>query len=165
MKLKLGVLALAAAATFSANAGTIILDDFQTPQSGVGAPPIPAADVLANPSALVLSRSLGFTGTGTAFNPGTTLTAATVNIAPFSMTSDGQLLIGGNNSVQTSNVVATWTFNTAAIEAAVGAATYVEVTVALHSCTQVLWPVCWQTHLALRSFRTRTLIHAGTTCA
>ena len=114
MKFKLALVALAAAASFGAQAGIITLDDFSINQALQAAPPLPANNV-AGPGTYFVTRTLEFTAaTGT--------------------NSTNQIFVGnglfnintGGDATSTSKI--SWGLNLTTIAAALGAATFVQIT-------------------------------------
>jgi hypothetical protein len=117
MKIRLLSGIVAALLATSAQAGVITLDDFGVAQAGVQAPPTATTGPVAIAATYFTQRTLAFTtATGTPTN------GATLEVV------SGQLQIGNGPNV-TSTASVTWNLNLAAISAALGAATWVEITI------------------------------------
>ena len=119
MKFKLALVALAAASSFSAQAGTIVLDDFSFAQAVnvVGSPSTVSAGTNFVSRVVSIAASTG--GTASAFNPTITIGAVTLP----SGTSGNFLQVNTNNS---SGAVATveWMFNSLVTGALANTATW-----------------------------------------
>jgi hypothetical protein len=115
MKAKLSILALALTASLGAQAGTITLDNFSTPQAAVFSPAPVNGPALSPINAFVVDRTLGFSASAGAPSNG-----AYIQVA------NGVLDISNGAQVQGTSTVK-WTLDGSAIASAIGAATWVEV--------------------------------------
>jgi PEP-CTERM motif len=122
MKLKLAALSLALTASFAANAGVIVFDDFEIAQTAQQGPPVGAGAPIAG-GALWATRTLSVdAATGTPTN-GTYIEVTPAN----ANYSTGTLQMAWGSNISGTNSVS-YSLNAAAIGAALGAATWVEVT-------------------------------------
>jgi PEP-CTERM motif len=117
MKFKLLAGAVALASAFSAQAGVITLDDFGVAQAGVQSPPNASTGAVAVAATYFTTRELALTSA-----TGTPTGGATIEVVA------GQLQLGNGPNVSSTGIV-TWNLNLAALSAALGAATFVQVTI------------------------------------
>jgi hypothetical protein len=117
MKFKLLAGAVALASVFSAQAGVITLDDFGIAQVGVQSPPVATTGPVAVAGTYFTTRELAISAAA-----GTPTGGATIEVV------NGQLQLGNGPNVSSTGIV-TWNLNLAALTAALGPATYFQVTI------------------------------------